>query len=154
VKHRYPAPPGTSTLFAVDPGKRYCGIASGEVASEGAVLLDVATLARWEVLPWALARGAAGVWVCEVPQAYKTRRSTHRDLAALRATLDDLPEMARAWTPKEWKGGLPKEQHHARVRKVLQGNEGRVFDAADHNGKDAACLWLFAVGRVGRGGAR
>ena len=57
--------------------------------------------------------------------------------------------------PHEWKGGVPKEIHNARVLEKLSSAESLLLPKLPasklHNVVDAVGLGLFELGRMGRG---
>lgn len=82
------------------------------------------------------------------------------------------------YTPAQWKGSIKKPQHHLHGWRVMSPEERKLFPPPTyntillaceylarygvvkgysfdtHNFLDAACLLLFEMGRIGRGGQR
>jgi len=102
--------------------------------------------------------------VVETPRNYSRFSVAHKDLDRLRRMLKALRECVKTsrWLevyPSTWKGNVPKKVHHMRVFPVYDPDERMEYANPrsphyDHNIADAAALGLWAVGRVGRGGAR
>lgn len=163
--------PAPHLVLSVDPGARKVAAAI-YVVDPAAVLVDAveATARTPRGLGAAVARGVKR-WVCrgpvvlvsEWPRSYPGRHAVERDLQSLRATVRAV-EVAvgavvaiprhrrRRVVPSAWKGAIPKPIHHARVRPYLTPDEATLWDALTHDGRDAAALGLWAVGRTGRGG--
>ncbi len=135
-------------LIAVDPGVHACGVA----------WFDNGTLraCAYTAEPLTL-RYSPCECVCEIPQVYSG------DGAKKAAALIDLAVAAGRMTgqlptkyvrPASWKGQVPKDIHHARVRAVLTPAEFAVYNAVDcpaskrHNVLDAIALGLKTLGRM------
>ena len=150
-------------LIAIDPGKSHFGYA---VFSYGTL---IACGTPEHTNPTALAQIAIDLHsfydrqteervtlVMEVPQHYlRTRRAKSLEgLVALCAAIDRAVHVGRFYQPKEWKGQVPKPAHHKRLRRVLNSFECSLWDAVDHNAKDAIGIGLFYLGRTKKGGVR
>lgn len=114
-----------------------------------------------------LPAGGRYQWVFERPKRYNRFAVAHKDLDDLDATLAELRCAAKArgddtpisYEPFAWKGNVPKYTHHERTWAVLSRDERLVLPDRPHrNGKyqhdvhDAVAIFLFHVGRTGRGG--
>lgn len=141
-------------LIAVDPGVHACGVA----------WFDEGVLLRAEYRTEPLAGGVFPIGdmpkttcICEIPQVYAG------DGAKKAAALIDLAVAAGRMTgqletkyvrPASWKGQVPKDIHHARVRACLTEAERAVLGACDcsksklHNVLDAIGLGLKTLGRM------
>ena len=120
----------------------------GDRAAAEALARQLATWAvRWQ--------GAAAELVIEVPTSYPGHTATEPTLERMRRT---AAAVARPWSlkrqvePREWKGNVPKEIHHARALAALLPHEVALWSADDHDVRDAIALGLWAVGRLQRGG--
>ena len=160
-------------MIAIDPGLRGCGVAvfhDGKIAQAGyirgaktgrgpAVWSVMAQAVRNEVFMWEPENTPLAI---ERPQVYTVGKS--------KGDPDDLLELTgvvgaicyahggpvTAYRPREWKGQLPKEIHHNRIRKHLAA-EGRleaterllagVPPSLAHNVWDAIGLGRFALSR-------
>lgn len=148
----------STPLITVDPGKRGSGVAWW--GADGRLLT-----AEYRIEP--LPAGNDG-WrcVCEKPRVYdKPVRIKGR---LVRIDPDDLVEVAiaagritgqRATVyrfPAEWKGQVPKEIHHARVKARLSSAElhtlglclNYVTPSLRHNVLDAVALGMKELGRM------
>lgn len=177
--HRYKWPKGDTSpryVVAVDPGLRCCGVAIGLVTEHGSALYraDAVYSEGIAVDPTRTMADAVTehvrrhttdiapiVWVYEEPTNYPGEPGRASDLANLRRVLDKIRTPSgrllmsgepTRFPPRAWKGNVSKVVHHARI-------EARIADPCewehiedDHNARDAAGLWYFAVGRCGRGG--
>ncbi len=141
-------------LITVDPGVHACGVAW----FQGGELIRCEY--RSEPLPGGLFPiGDMQQTTCisEIPQVYSG------DGAKKAAALIDLAVAAGRMTgqlptkyvrPASWKGQVPKDIHHARVRAVLTPAEFAVYNAVDcpaskrHNVLDAIALGLKTLGRM------
>lgn len=163
---------------AIDPGKWKCGVAIGDGRLSWAATLHVGDRDRDHpgLLPVLVAREIrervcpTPLWrvhlVQEDPQDYPGHPRRRRDLAQLRehnrstrALLErclTLPYSgvltSRLVRPGRWKGNVPKDVHHRRVVQELSLAERDLCTELNHDGWDAVGLWLWAVGRVRRGG--
>ncbi len=103
--------------------------------------------------------------VIERPQQYVGRRGLN--LNPLRSAVDHFVTVAgfrkvTQLSPPSWKGQVPKQIHHVRIRRALVPRELEVVHTGcrglrtKHRGDvwDAIGLGLFHTGRLGRGGAR
>lgn len=161
-----------STLLALDPGIRGCGVAlftDGRLTGAAYVVNPVkkgdepeAVIAMaTEVVKWSGYPMSAQVQlVFECPRIYTASKSKgdNNDLLplvgvgyAVAATFWNNP--TRVY-PHEWKGQMPKDVCHARVLARLDAAERRVLDAAltkagskGHNTLDGVGIGLFALGR-------
>lgn len=103
-----------------------------------------------------------GALVCEYPQIYGPAfsKGDNNDLlalagvgSALAALYPDVP--VTTVLPREWKGQVPKETMHGRIRGRLDGSEADVWHAAEkrggalfHNTADAVGIGLWHLGRL------
>lgn len=70
------------------------------------------------------------------------------------------PRRLVTWTATTWKGGVPKETHHARIRHAFEPAETAILERAIKaaprtNAKeilDAVGIGLYGLGRTTRGG--
>lgn len=165
-------------LVALDPGKRKAGLAvcyNGVLLHAGTVTTrdpwslppalwnDVKASLRGEsMIAPSLQRGLRLHIVQEDPQDYPGKPRRAEDLDSLRACNDRFWQLAQdvfpdaivrvhRYTPRAWKGGLPKEVHHRRIERALAVGEPwpEGYDA-----RDAVGLALFHLGRITRGAAR
>jgi len=98
----------------------------------------------------------------EIPQVYRTqgRKSDPNDLIDLAVTAGRVIEashcsLLQMIRPREWKGQLPKDACHARIREVLSASELDVLDhdlkeipkSLRHNALDAVGVLLYGLGR-------
>ena len=51
------------------------------------------------------------------------------------------------YTPRQWKGSVPKTVSHLRARRTMCVAERDVVEGLDHNGMDAVALGLFHLKR-------
>lgn len=182
-KFRYTAPVADHTLVAIDLGKPKAGLAWGNVVGGEAKLICAttvwyprgpriwtpATMAQ-TILDAVYQHDSAAVidtpkpvFVCETMQYYANRPHTHKnldELMALKAALAEaMPRrnFSKVWTPHAWKGNVPKEVHRRRLLEKNYGGltaaEVQAIDGRNHDTLDALGIWLFAAGRIGRGGA-
>jgi hypothetical protein len=148
-------------LVAIDPGKHICGLA---VFVDG-VLTYAGEPASWHVTNTAVAVLLAnGVdteeWVAETPQNYPGQKAKEIDLESLREVLRRIEingmVKLRRYKPRAWKGQVPKEIHHRRIRLALREPECRIVDALPRtrDAMDAVGLGLFVLGRTKAGGIK
>lgn len=138
-------------LVAVDPGLHITGIA---IFLDG-LLVGADYIPNRSVKAWVKARsqGQKPTWCREKMQMYVRDPSKHSTLKAIEKRMRAFRiKWAAQYYPNAWKGQVPKEIHHPRLARILDPAELLVFDAADHNGKDAAGIGLFHLGRIGKGG--
>jgi len=135
-------------LIAIDPGVHKCALAY----FSGLEVFHVAMIPTGQkpALPEKPSRV-----VCEVPTVYATRgqRGRQSDIIALAYSAGVMVRAidcadVRLVEPREWKGQVPKNVHHARVRATLTPEECLLFDTLDHNGKDAVALGLWELKRI------
>ena len=139
-----------TTLIAVDPGLRGCGVAAGidkQVTAAAYVISGADPTDRraylWgemavAVRAWALYNGMAGRDECqlviELPQVYKASHqrgqkigTNPQDLIELAAVVGGITERLNLKTtvylPAEWKGQVPKSIVHDRARARLSPTE-------------------------------
>lgn len=117
-------------------------------------LLDNDTLIEEAQVHARLSGSRVDFWVCETPQAYRRRRSTHNGVRALkealRAIQEENPgEKFLETLPREWKGQVPKVVHNQRVLNALSHVE-REKIVHNHNVIDAVGIGLWFCGRIGR----
>lgn len=154
------------TLIAVDPGKRYLGVAA---FFEGSLVGCTLIRPRGRFSP-ALVAGALAGWVhshhrglpwfllVETPQHYEGKRAKGSGVRALDATVEALQTYTdsprrkgvKLVKPMTWKGNVDKVPHHRRVFPVLDTAE-QVHWPDDHNVRDAVALGLWGLGRMDAG---
>lgn len=160
-----------STLLALDPGLRGCGVAlfrqdrtlewcayvrSGSKALD---LLGVLDMAR-AVVGWVTPHEVYQLAV-EWPQVYvgSKQKGDPNDLIALAgvvaAVCTAFPTAGvTRYKPRDWKGQVPKEVIEARVNKRLSDAERAVLDGCGcpkslrHNAVDAVGIGLHALARL------
>lgn len=148
-------------LVAIDPGKRICGLA---------VFVDGVLVSAGEPRPVDVVRTAMAVllindvdtedWVAETPQNYPGERAKEEDLETLRRVLANIEISAgvklKRHKPRAWKGQVPKEIHHERIRAALTESERALVDALPRtrDALDAVGLGLFVLGRTKAGGIK
>lgn len=136
-------------LYAIDPGTAKAGMA----VFDNGVLRTALTLWRPRPKDFHAIADREGLWVREKMHKYPTARAMHKDLDEIEALCKALRvRWSEAFRPQRWKGSIPKRIHHERLRALLLPSEVRVWDAAGEDGRDAAGVGLFAMGRCGRGG--
>lgn len=155
-------------LVAVDLGKTKLGVAIFYVPPDGGQprLIHSTTVIADDPEPGAVASsvrahvsGVVGnerpvVWVCEWPQKYPDAPKYHANLDELYAVGDALGvTWAKKYAPRTWKGNVPKDVHHRRLRSRLTSTESTRMPAmSEHDAWDATGIGLYATGRTGRGG--
>lgn len=155
---QYKPPADTHFLMAIDPATSGgCGWAMFLVNDGAWELLSASTVhGTVERVSLTLAEvltNFSGVYdiyvVGERPQRYATKRASHKNLNALDEVLTRM-QCNKTWTPRQWKGNVPKSVHHERIQNavVLPSWTRRL----DHNAMDAIALGLFALGITNRGG--
>lgn len=110
--------------------------------------------------------GNVDVLVVEKPQVYTCRNNANPDdlielsaaLGACVATVEAyyFIEKYVTYLPREWKGQVPKEVHHRRIRRALKGTEQAALKKClagiqpdlQHNALDAVGLGLKYLGRI------
>jgi hypothetical protein len=163
-----------STLLALDPGIRGCGVAlfRDYTLTAAAYLKNPVTkgdepeavlaMAN-EVVQWDLKHGALDL-IFEHPRIYTVSKSKgdNNDLLPLvgvdyAVAVHFGRGFVRRVYPQEWKGTMPKDVCHARVISRLTESERKVLDSAltvagskGHNVVDACGIGLFGVGRFER----
>ena len=154
----------SDTLLSIDPGVRYLALAYWRAQT----LVSVAVVRGGT--PARLA-AAAGLWApyaariaVEWPRSYRGRRAPERDLEGLRRAVvatevwyranSPLEPTIRRYYPSTWKGQVPKRVHRSRIDRELTQNEKNRSGAYQSDIWDAIGIGLFALGRVGVGGAR
>lgn len=160
---------------ALDPGKRKMGVA---ICADGRLIYAGPVYVRGEWSETAAVNAIQAVvdsrvpedtpvarWDLERPQVYRNtgRASVQADVEALTRLVDRLARELRPLTevrvhaPFAWKRSVPKPVHHRRIRHTLSEAEVKCIEtdgkAAALDVWDAVGLALFAVGRVGVGGA-
>lgn len=154
-----------SILLAIDPGLRGCGAAvfHDGVLFEASYVRSPAKTGNgpkaWRAMAEAVRIFSRGLiiddLVLEVPQVYVRGKGDPADLIDL-AGVDGaivgrvMPAREHGYKPREWKGAVPKDVHHARIRKTLSENELRLLEnsappSLRHNVLDAIALgkwWL------------
>jgi hypothetical protein len=162
-----------TVLLAVDPGLRGCGAA---LFFDGALTFahyvrnpnrEDRGPAAWRDMAEAVRLFAQGrlidALVLEVPQVYTRGKGDPGDLVEL-AGVDGailgrlMPVQQYGYKPREWKGSVPKDIHHARVRKTLTEAERQILEnsapaSLRHNVLDAIALgkwWLAQQAKAQR----
>lgn len=164
-----------STLIAIDPGLRGCGVARFGSADLVRPLMEAQYVrnplafgngpSAWAVMAGEIVRRfqRPDVLVLERPRVYPGVRNEDPNdllelagiLGAIAAHWESVPELA-VYYPAEWKGQVPKKVMTQRILKHLRpGESDRIVTAGakDHNTIDAVGLGLFHLGRMKRGGA-
>lgn len=153
---------------SIDPGKHVCGWALWLPGISGA-LVDAgiwAPRAGDLILPPPLDRQVDHVYL-EAMEIRGTKSKTPpADLLAVQGTGHLLAGLLRprrlvTWTATAWKGGVPKDTHHVRIRHALEPAETAVLERAikaaprTHAKEilDAVGIGLYGLGRTHRGGA-
>jgi hypothetical protein len=159
-----------STVLAIDPGLRGCGLAvyvsgrlvearyvkSSEKSARGAEAWCAMAQAVGDVAP-----PQVDTLVVECPQVYRgpLQKGDPSDLIEL-AGVDGAivgKFILRAqdfvsYLPRDWKGQVPKDIHHARVEAALSKEEKACMSlpaaSLAHNVWDAVALGLFHVKKV------
>lgn len=166
--------PEPTLLVSWDLGKRKLGAGLWLLSPAGATLLTAGTIVTrdppvgWRpantaeqalatVKVWATLEGHAYLWknrrqVCEWPQCYRDQPKYHADIKKLQAVGKALGPMQGKYTPRAWKGNVPKDTHHDRVRAALSVPELKRLLDDGHDALDAVGIGLFATARTGRGG--
>lgn len=143
-----------NALVAVDPGVHECGAALFVDRELRQALLVPATDAPLRIL-----QAGAVQCVCEKPQVYYGRgKGRAADLVDLSIAAGRMTALypTQYVLPAQWKGQVPKDVHHARVRKALDRQEIITLDLAlapvpegkRHNVLDAVALGLRHLGRL------
>ncbi len=162
-----------SILLAIDPGLRGCGAAvfHDGVLFEASYVRSPAKTGNgpkaWRAMAEAVRLFAQGhlidALVLEVPQVYTRGKGDPDDLIEL-AGVDGailgrlMPVQQYGYKPREWKGSVPKDIHHARVRKTLTEAERQILEnsapaSLRHNVLDAIALgkwWLAQQAKANR----
>lgn len=136
-------------LLAIDPGKHASGIA----AFGNSLLVAVYFTSDTSILDWIAPETQV---IVELPQVYVVGKGDPNDLIALAFAAGRITRrFANVDTvrPAQWKGQLPKDIHHRRVRASLTLWELEVLERARiaksklHNVLDAVALGLWKLGR-------
>ena len=181
LKYTPPTGAGPHVLATIDPAGDGGGLALGsvEVTPDGVVAtLSGACRVSGYANPRAAAVGV-GLAIGHVPNARKRlavvverpkkrrdQRAKHRAVELLQDVLTSIkrrikPAVWVGYYPEQWKASVPKEIHHRRAWVVLTDAEREVpalwalnpdGPHYQHDTADAIALWLWAVGRLGRGG--
>lgn len=157
-------------LVAIDPGLRGTGVAVFEdgLLVEAAYPRNPELILRGPAAWLAMARAVLDSLthplpcdlVIEVPQVYVAGRGKGDpddllELAGVDGAITALlgPTTTRSPKPREWKGQVPKEIHHARALRKLSPPETVVLEQTKvppslrHNVLDAVALGLWALKR-------
>lgn len=161
-----------NTVITIDPGKHECGAAisvDGRVKDARVFVSKCPSkdpLVLGDALFQLVAKeyGDADVLMVERPVHRVRSKKPIRvqdiiDLSVVVGCFNMLAPVVKSVTPKDWKGDLPKDVHHARVAKWLDQSSpwveralwASLKRAIDHNARDAFALNLFATGRTKRG---
>lgn len=137
-------------LVAIDPGKHASGI-----AVFGSSLLVAAYYTNDPfVLSWVAEHTPV---IVELPQVYVVGKGDPNDLIALAFAAGRITRRfsdVDTVKPAQWKGQLPKEVHHRRVRACLESAELDAIENSGiargklHNALDAVALGLWKLGRA------
>lgn len=114
--------------------------------------------------------------VVEWPVAYRSKTAAHKDVERLKAVCTGLAgsgDYFTKYTPRAWKGAVPKPAHHARVARFLTedvfspglwkcvrpttayvGGLASWWEGIGPDARDAVALGLFHLGVTGRGGTK
>lgn len=150
---------------SIDPGKHVCGWALWSDR-------DLAACGLWGprvgdlILPPPLDVQVQAVYL-EAMEIRGTKSKTPpADLLAVEGAGHLFAGLLRprrlvTWTATAWKGSVPKETHHVRIRHALEPAETAILDRAIKaaprtNAKeilDAVGIGLYGLGRTHRGGA-
>lgn len=139
-------------LYAIDPGKK-TGLA---------IFVDgVLSSAKWldgdTYHPPPATKERPALVICERPEVRYSgggRKSTGGDLITLAIRAGSVASSLSAgapieWaTPSKWKGSVPKEIHHERIRKCLSPKEAAIFDRATGDARDAIGLGCWYLTRM------
>ena len=149
-----------TTLLAIDPGLRGCGVAlfEDDCLVRCAYVKNTQREARgpkaWRamgeaVLKW-LDLSQVDLLVLEVPQVYVRGKGDPADLielagvdGAIAALVDG--RKTEGYLPKEWKGSVPKDVYQARFEKTLTASEKVMIQQSSapslrHNVTDAVAI--------------
>lgn len=151
------------SLLALDPGLRKAGVALFDEAGR----LGVAALARNSVrgrggAAWLGMRDAVINACADLPDEAAIEVMQIDGRGAPPADLLELNGVAGAvlgwvgagktYTPKQWKGSVPKDVHHRRAKASLSKDELGVLTRSGHAAQkdvlDAVALGLFHLGRL------
>ena len=150
-------------LFALDPGLRGCGTAWFDKTGKLMAVDYIRNTVKTDTGPKAWAgylehgRCSADVFISEVPQVYRAGASKGDpdDLIQLAGVVGLFTGIIEAdeylgVKPREWKGQVPKDVHHARLIKTLSAEDLEKINAAAppslrHNVLDAVGIgkWWF-----------
>jgi hypothetical protein len=153
----------TAHLITLDPGLRGCGVAWWRVDGSLAHVAYVRNPVRIGNGPAAwMGYDRAALWdnrtdhfLSEIPQVYRAGASKGDpdDLIQLAGVVGVFSALVSAkvyWgvKPREWKGQVPKDVHHARLVKTLSEAERKMIDASAppslrHNVLDAVGLGRY-----------
>lgn len=159
---------GQSPVLAIDPGldtgvswslsRTYLAHGAADVATCGAAALG--EFARH--FPQGFTRDAPPTAVIEVPRVYPEKREENpNDLITLAIrvgvyvqTLQSMRWRVLGVEPREWKGQLPKQAHHARLLRDHRGLAEAVAvnveaESKRHNAYDAFGLLVWAYANRG-----
>jgi hypothetical protein len=156
-------------LLSVDPGLRGCGCAlwAGARLTRAGYVTSGSKDKRssaWLAMSHAVRDWVGGTWpdalAVELPQVYRESllKGDPNDLVDLACVVGGLCEIfsgakQRVYLPKEWKGHVPKEIHHARAKKRLDAAELAGVELPSqkglaHNVWDGVALGLTDLGRL------
>ncbi len=153
----------TAHLVSLDPGLRGCGVAWWRVDGSLAHVAYVRNPVKIGNGPAAWMGYASGHipdtdpehFISEVPQVYRagSSKGDPDDLIQLAGVVGVFSAIFSATTywgvkPREWKGQVPKDVHHARLVKTLSEAELKMVEAAAppslrHNVLDAVGLGRY-----------
>lgn len=137
-------------LLAIDPGKK-----TGLATFAHGILIEAMTVDgdAWKKPP----TKPPGLVVCERPELrYQGtgRKAPAGDLITLAIRAGQAVACYGGgapveWTtPARWKGSVPKDVHHDRIRRALGPGEGEIFDRVGPDARDAIGLGAWYLTRL------
>lgn len=140
-------------VISIDPGVKKSAIAFWD---EDKKLIFADDLPNQEVFGLIEKMNPKRLYV-ETPILYPTKRKVHADVKNLLSVARSFLNMVQvnfSIAPSSWKGQVPKKIHAVRIVSVLGEDEIKaVKSIKNHNTIDAIGIGLFALRRLGRGGA-
>jgi hypothetical protein len=164
-------------FVSIDPGKHVCGWALWSVCADRALERDLIACGLWGprvgdlILPPPLEAltGCAvidGVYLESMEIRGTGSKTPPSDLLAVEGVGHLFTGLLRprklvTWTATTWKGSVPKDVHHPRIRAALRPDEIQTLDLAIKAAPrtsakeilDAVGIGLYGLGRTHRGGA-
>lgn len=153
-------------LVSIDVGKWKVGVAVFDPYGDliRAVLITLPKAGGWGAAKMArkvtaFIRGLGGEYdyVIELPEVRDRFRVAKENIGQLRAVAATISNQLgyrakRSYRPSEWKTNIDKRIHHARIREALAPHEQAMWDAGNHDVKDAIGIGMFALERTERSG--